>query len=315
MTLSRRPSTAMTDALGETASSTLERAAVQHPAGLGTLLSPPPRPAKPAARRNPIVVLVHGGTDGAILPLLAEGMAGALEGSKAVFALQQLRGGPDEMGVFLDLHRPAGLVLAPGLADAAAVADVCHTRSVPCVRLGTAPGDDGFSCDERGGAAALVRQIIALGHVRVGLVTGQDGSASAAQRELGYLDAIAEEGLDRGPALIVPGDGSFESGIAAARLLLEISPRPTAIFACNDEMAAGVLHAAAQAGIAVPAGLSVAGFDDTPLAARTLPALTTVEVPWAHIARQAVRHLARRAPANLKFDATIVMRDSVQSPG
>ncbi|KQM13782.1 substrate-binding domain-containing protein [Novosphingobium sp. Leaf2] len=303
------------DTFGDASASTVERAALQRQTGLGPLQSPQARTAKAADRRNPIVLLAHGGTDGPILPLLAEGMASALEGSKAVFALQQLNGSADEMAAFLDLHRPAGVVLAPGLRDAAALADVCHARTVSCIRLGAASGEDGFSCDERDAAATLVRQIIALGHSRVGLVAGQDGSASAARRELGYMDAIAEQGLDRGPILIVPGDGSFESGIAAGRLLLEISPRPTAIFACNDEMAAGVLHAAAQAGIAVPAGLSVAGFDDTPLAARTLPALTTVEIPWPHIARQAVRHLARRAPANLKFDAKIVMRDSVQPPG
>ncbi|MFT4055839.1 MAG: substrate-binding domain-containing protein, partial [Novosphingobium sp.] len=165
-------------------------------------------------------------------------------------------------------------------------------------------------------AALAVRRLIAIGHVRIGLIAGPETSPGARQRELGYLDAMAEHGLDRGPALIVPGDDTFESGIAAARLLLEISPRPTAILACNDDMAAGALHAAVDAGVAVPDALSLVGFDDSPLARRLMPPLASVRVPWDRIGHEAALRIADESAAPLApFDGQLVERASIAPSG
>ena len=95
-------------------------------------------------------------------------------------------------------------------------------------------------------------------------------------------------------SLIAEGNYTFESGIAAAEKLLDLSPRPTAIFASNDEMAAGVVHAARERGIVVPEDLSVIGFDDTPIAAHIWPPLTTVRWPIVSMARSAALQAARR---------------------
>jgi LacI family transcriptional regulator len=100
------------------------------------------------------------------------------------------------------------------------------------------------AANDREAAAAAVGYLIALGHRRIGVVGGPDEAGPAQERELGYLDAMADHDLDRGPALIANGDFSLESGVSAGNLLLEVSPRPTAIFAATDGMAAGVLHAA-----------------------------------------------------------------------
>src|SRR5690606_41790247 len=81
------------------------------------------------------------------------------------------------------------------------------------------------------------------------------------------------------PERIAPGRYTFESGRAAAELLFEVDPRPTAIFASNDEMAAGALHVARQRGLEVPRDLSLIGFDDSPTAAHIWPPMTTVRWP------------------------------------
>lgn len=280
---------------------------------------PPLRTARvPAQRRNPLVALVHDGSAGAILDLVRDGMTAAVADSELALVLQSL---PDEgcaprLREFLRRYRPAGVVLLPPLCEREDLAVVCGVAQVPCVRLGPVSGQPGLACDERRAAADLVAWLVGQGHVRIGLVAGPETSPSARQRELGYLDAMADSGLDRGPALIVPGDDSFESGIEAGRLLLEISPRPTAIVAGNDEMAVGVLHAAAQAGVQVPSQLSVAGFDDTPLAVRALPALTSMRVPWGAMGAEAVRRIAAgAAPVPMAgFASELVARASVQPP-
>lgn len=282
----------------------------------------PPRQGEPAPGdpgRDPhrqvdrtLIALVHDGRNRDILDAVEAGLGEQLHGGDRLLVLHGLPPGEEagSLAYFLDRHRPEAVVLMPSLADREDLAALCARAQVGCQRLGSA-GSPG--CDERRAAASAVRQLIALGHARIGLVAGPDGSASARNRELGYLDAMAEHGLDRGPALIVPGDDTFASGIEAGRLLLEISPRPTAILACNDEMAAGVLHAADQAGVAVPAALSVVGFDDTPLARRTLPTLASVSLPWAHVGQDAARRIVTGQPLPGEgFDAALILRDSLK---
>ena len=110
------------------------------------------------------------------------------------------------------------------------------------------------------------------------------------------------------PKLVLEGGYTFESGVACAQQLLERPPaaRPTAVFAGNDEMAVGVYQAARRAGFGVPEDLSIVGFDDTPMASRIWPPLTTVRLPIREmgkaaaallIARAARARRARRVPA------------------
>ena len=107
--------------------------------------------------------------------------------------------------------------------------------------------------------------------------------------------------------------------MAAGHLLLDVSPRPTAIFAMNDAMAAGVLHAAHQRGIKAPDQLSVVGFEDTPIAAQVWPPLTTVHVPVAVMACGAVFKMiypdeAEALPANFRLEL-ITRASSGPAPG
>ncbi len=108
---------------------------------------------------------------------------------------------------------------------------------------------------------------------------GRPNHGSSHDRLAGYQSAIEAAGIAYDPTLIEQGLYNFESGYAASRRLLALSEPPTAIFASNDHMAMGVLTAAHEQGIAVPGGLSVAGFDDTPMARFAWPPLTTVRQP------------------------------------
>jgi LacI family transcriptional regulator len=110
--------------------------------------------------------------------------------------------------------------------------------------------------------------------------------------------------------MVVTGGYTYESGLSGGEELLGRSPRPTAIFASNDEMAAGVYGAAHRAAFAIPRDLSVVGFDDGPIAARLTPALTTVRLPIRDIGRLAARKLV--SPEG--EEAAIVYADSPSMP-
>ncbi|HUD27336.1 MAG TPA: substrate-binding domain-containing protein [Novosphingobium sp.] len=286
----------------------------------------PPTPFKaPVVRSNPLLALIHDDSDRGILDAVGAGIAETLAGGEMALVVHAMPrdDAASQLRAFLQRHRPAGVVLLSPLPEREDIVRVCVDARVRCARLGPTRGGTlpanlhSLATDERQAARDLVAWLVAQGHVRIGFVAGPDGSLSAQQRELGYLDAMADAGLDRGPALIVPGDNAFDSGIEAGRILLEISPRPTAILASNDEMAAGVLHAAAQMGVAVPTQLSVAGLDDTPLSARILPALTTMHIPWKLMGAEAARLAGAGEPLvarEMDFFAKLVVRDSVQAP-
>lgn len=267
-----------------------------------------------ALRRNFLIALIHDGTQAGIVEAVEAGMLAALEGSDMALVLRpMLSQDTRSLHRFLEQHRPAGVVLLPPLSEMEVLADICRQAGVRCMRLGRCRGDRGFASDDRAAMASMVTWLVRQGHMRIGFISGPETSRSAQERELGFLDAMADHDLDRGPSLIVAGDNSFASGVEAGRLLFEVSPRPSAIIACNDEMAAGVLQAAAKAGIAIPEDLSVVGFDDTPISVRTSPPLTTMRVPWRDMALHAVSALLS-PDAELPipdFHNTIVMRDSV----
>jgi len=184
---------------------------------------------------------------------------------------------------------------------------ICAEAGIGCARLGYAD----LACDDRAAMAQLVRWLLAEGHGRVGFISHADSSPSGRLREEGYVEGMGH-GLRNGPLMIVPGDGSLASGFTAAQILLDVSPRPAAIVAGNDEMAAGALQAAAQAGLSVPRDLSVIGFEDLPIAAKTCPPLTTMRVPWQDIAKEALARLLDGRVSRHTFAMDIVVRRSAR---
>lgn len=138
---------------------------------------------------------------------------------------------------------------------------------------------DAIGIENYGGAYAAVEHLVAHGHRRIAIITGPEGNRDAAERLRGYRDALRDGGAERDAALEVEGDFLEPTGYYAARRVLEIAPRPTALFAANDAMAIGALGALRDAEVRVPDDMAVAGFDDIPVAKYISPALTSVHVP------------------------------------
>lgn len=131
-------------------------------------------------------------------------------------------------------------------------------------------------------AMLAMRHLLALGHRRIGTITGPAGHYFSHVRLAAYQDALRDAGMAFDPAFVEAGNWEIEGGYQATHLLLDRAPGLTAIYAQNDLMAVGVLSALHDRGWRVPDDCAVAGCDDLPLAARTIPPLTTVRVPLEH---------------------------------
>ena len=191
----------------------------------------------------------------------------------------------------------AGLILPPPLCEDAALMDALEARKVPFVQIAAGEGARRADCvyiDDRAAARQMTEHLLELGHTRIGFIGSDAAFTQTRQREAGFRDALAAAGVEADPALMVPGAFTFESGRDRARGLLDLPKPPTAIFASNDDMAAGVLAESYRRRLRVPAQLAIAGFDDTPLATVMTPALTTVYQPVREMADAAVALLAAR---------------------
>jgi LacI family transcriptional regulator len=143
------------------------------------------------------------------------------------------------------------------------------------------------------GGRVATEHLLGLGHRRIGVITGPARCIASKDRLAGYRSALLEAGIEPDVDLWQEADFTVEGGQAAAERLLGLQPRPSAIFALNDNMAVGVLHAAKRRGIAVPDELSVVGVDDAGLAATVVPRLTTIRQPLQEMGRVAVSLLWR----------------------
>ena len=190
-----------------------------------------------------------------------------------------------------------GVVLSPPTADSARLLDALDACGITYVRIapGTQPDRSAsVAIDEYGGGFAMTKHLLSLGHRHIGFIAGPDDHIAARERMTGYCDALAQvEGA--GPAMVMPGDFTFLSGMESAQKLLACEQPPTAIFAANDDMAAGALAAANHSGIRVPTQLSIAGFDDSTTARLAWPPLTTIRQPIAAMTAAAIRYLIAAA--------------------
>jgi LacI family transcriptional regulator len=196
----------------------------------------------------------------------------------------------DLVAEFIEDTLVDGLILTPPVGDNFPLLDELKRRGVPFVRV--APGDDSSiasaaAMDDVAAAKEMTEYLLSLGHQRVGFIVGHPAHASSGHRLAGYRAAVAARKMRIDPNLIQPGRFDFSSGKEATATLLNLPNPPTAIFASNDDMAAGALAVAHERGLAVPDQLSIAGFDDTNLANAVWPPLTTVHQPMRALAREA----------------------------
>lgn len=152
-------------------------------------------------------------------------------------------------------------------------------------------GYDSISIDNDGGAFAMARHLLALGHRRIAFIAGPEGNRDAAERCRGWRRAVRAAGAAPSAGWEVEGDFAEESGFRAAKRILELAPRPTAVFAANDAMAIGCLTGLRGAGISVPGDIAVVGFDDIPFARYTAPPLTSVHVSIGDLGARAMERL------------------------
>lgn len=221
-----------------------------------------------------------------------------------------------ELRQFIGRHRPQGAILLPPLAALPGIAELC--LELGCAPIGLDPAGLASAApvlcsNDRQAAADAAHYLIALGHRRIGMIAGLEGCRAARECELGFSDALAAHDLDRGAQLVAPSDGSVMAGETAARLLLAVSPRPTAIFAASDALAAGAMRAAQTLGLAIPADLSIIGYGDDPIAALLPTALTSVRLPLGEMAFAAAIELIGAAdalPQPVEFFGRLVPRAS-----
>ena len=218
------------------------------------------------------------------------GVEGAVRERRYHTLLSSVHDGLDELVAALRtlVGRVDGLiVMSPDIG--ADVLEANLPAGLPVVLLGTpVPDHASVVIDNAAGAEAMVRHLVGLGHRRIALIGGAPGNTDAQARRAGYRRALRESGVAADPALVVDGDFTESSGHAAARTLLALSERPTAVFAANDSMAIGALRAFREAGLDVPDDIALGGFDDIPVARYVTPALTSVHVPIHEMGARAV---------------------------
>ncbi len=220
-----------------------------------------------------------------------------------------------------------GFILPPPLCDDQSVLDLITDAGAVAIAVGPGKASGSHAAvliDDFQAAYDMTRHIIDLGHTRIGFIIGNPEQVSSGRRLNGYKAALEAAGIPIREELIAQGRFTYRSGMQASERLISVDPRPTAIFASNDDMAAATVAVAHRLHLDVPNDITVCGFDDTAMASTIWPELTTVRQPirgmtaWAVSA--AVRILkAKRNSEPLEVEQktlpyTLVRRDSDSAP-
>jgi len=153
---------------------------------------------------------------------------------------------------------------------------------------------DNVYTDSVSGARQLTAHLLSLGHERIGIISGPHGDVTAEDRVTGYRLALGEAGLPQNPRLIRFGQFTRESGYRNCSRLLSLKPRPTAIVACNNRLAAGAYDAVCSQGLSIPGDISLVSFDDTPFVPALASSLTVFAQPDYDMGRIAAELLFER---------------------
>jgi DNA-binding LacI/PurR family transcriptional regulator len=190
---------------------------------------------------------------------------------------------------------------------------------IPYTRIGHDPeGDDEafVDVDDVEAAYKAVKHLTTLGHQRIAIIKGPDAEVCIPRRYSGYEKALQEAGLSVDPLLVGEGDWLHTSGKEIMQRFLQLDNPPTAVFSCNDMMAAGALHAIYEQGLHVPEDIAIVGFDDVPQTKVIIPALTTIRQPNEEMGSKATEMLIDRLEGKdgqlnqVIFSTTLVIRQS-----
>ena len=265
---------------------------------------------------------------------LAEFLMGALDEAGSNDSQLIVQGlGEDEAGVPKELIGKliaagiGGFILPPPLCDDQSVLDMIVDAGAVAVAVG--PGvasgtGDAVLIDDFQAAYDMTTHILGLGHTRIGFIIGNPEQVAASRRLNGFRQAMIDAGLQIDERMVVQGRFTYRSGMNAAEKLFAVEPRPTAIFASNDDMAAATVAVAHRLHLDVPSDISVVGFDDTDLARSIWPELTTVRQPIREMTAWAVatasklmrskRSGSREKPETKYMSYTLIRRESDSAP-
>lgn len=260
--------------------------------------APDPQARGLAFRRSFLIGLVYDNPNPQYVVNMQLGLLDGMKGSGFELVVHPCnRASPTfltDLRGFAERQRLYGVVLTPSVSEDERVAELMASIGCEYVRVASVSVDAPqhmIETRDRLGGEAAAHHLAELGHRRVAFISGPPSFRSSRERREGFEAGLAARGLKLEARYAQEGAYTFESGIECAQALLKLNPRPTAVFAGNDEMAAGVLQAARQMDVRVPQDLSVVGFDDFEIARRLWPSLTTVRTPTREIGRLAAERL------------------------
>ena len=187
-------------------------------------------------------------------------------------------------------------------------------------RLFGSPIKNSVVPDDYYGASLATGHLIELGHRRIGYINGPENWHTCRARLSGYKDTLARHDLSFDSSLVQPGDWEIESGYAAAKNLLDLSERPTAIFAANDAMALGAIYAIQDAGLTVPQDMAIVGYDNRNFTKTVRPRITTVNMPVIEMGGVAAELLlkqiaeGRKEEDEIKVKGQLIIRETCGAP-
>jgi LacI family transcriptional regulator len=287
--------------------------------------APDPQARGLAFRRSFLIGLIYDNPNPQYVVNMQLGLLDGLRGSGFELVVHPCnRNSPtflEDLRGFIERQRLFGVVLTPSISEDERAARLLAEAGCAYVRIASVSLDKPehmIETRDRVGGLAAARHLTGLGHRHIGLIAGPSTFRSSHERRGGFEEGLAEAGAKLEPGCSLEGAYTYESAIPLAHQLLSKSPRPTAIFALNDEMAAGVLQAARQLRLNVPEDLSVVGFDDFQIASRLWPNLTTVRTPTREIGRLAATRLLGREDSEPRNPEdrlpALVVRDSSGPP-
>lgn len=241
---------------------------------------------------------------------LASGVGAEARGRGRSIVLVDLHGTADdelEAAETLVASRVSGVIATP---VSAALGEFLSRRHVPLVEVDRRfdpARTDAVVVDNRSAARDTTEHLLAVGHRRIALLIDETEWTSGAERQRGYLDALAARRVRVDESLIVPAGWDADAATATATAVLARTDRPTAVFAANNVLAEGVWRATRALGLSVPDDVSIVGFDDAPWMSMMTPGLSTRRQDIPALGAAAVRALLERIDDPARAVHTIVL--------
>jgi LacI family transcriptional regulator len=202
---------------------------------------------------------------------------------------------------------------------------ICAPRPIPIVELlrHTEPTRcDAIVTDDRDGASALTRHLIALGHTKIAMITGSAAFSTTRERVEGYRDALRHAGMVPAEQAILYGEYSRAFGYAATLQAMRSTDPPTAILSSGSPLTLGVLNALKELRLHIPGDVSLVGYEDPDWYASQNPPLTCYALPLREMGRVAAQRLIERLaeggepaqPRVMRFPGALILRQSTSLP-